>query len=141
MIPLLDSMGIARPLSLEPGIYWLVVQVDLDLAQDQWGFTAIETSPGSGLGLGYESAWMQNFAGFSLDCVEEWGSRVSDCNIPGTMMPPHPDFGFILRGAPQVPNIIEVPTLSPIAMIGFVCALFGVAFSLLRKRKGSYPAR
>ena len=135
IIPLLDEEGAATSLRLEPGTYWLVVQVDLDLAQSQWGFTAIETEPGSGRGLGHESAWMQNFPGFNDRCVETWGSRLTDCRITGPMMPPHPDFGFILRGTRQPPAIVEIPTLSPLALLALAASLVWISFSRLRKSR------
>lgn len=122
-----------QPVALEPGTYWVAVQVNLDLAQAQWGFTAIETSLGSGQGVGHESAWMQNFPGFNLNCVEAWGTRITTCDLPGLFDPPHPDLGFILRGTRQAPTALEIPTMSTLGLALLSLLILGVAVWFLRR--------
>ncbi|MCG8461579.1 MAG: hypothetical protein MI919_35305 [Holophagales bacterium] len=120
------------PFRLDPGTYWLVVQVNLPLP-NQWGWTTIETSPGSGEGLGAMAAWMQNAPGVGPECVDFWGTLVTTCGIDGGVDPPAPDFAFILRGSRIPTPPVAIPTLSQAFLLGLLLMLGAAGLMMLRR--------
>ncbi len=107
-------------LTLLPGTYWLVVQVNMAFGTGgQWGWAESSSSPNSGTPVGLESAWFQNLGfippanGGGFTCVAAWGRRISDCDItiPGDRNPPPEfDLAFELGGTVLVPGISVSPT-------------------------------
>ncbi|MEM8960955.1 MAG: hypothetical protein AAGD38_05715 [Acidobacteriota bacterium] len=118
-ITLVDGDGNPDPLTLRPGVYWVVVRANMGFVSGgQWGWTESAAGANSGLTNGAESAWMQN-APFlpgidgENDCVDEWGPRVTECGLTGDGLraPPERDFAFEMRGRQLVAGV-EVSPLS-----------------------------
>lgn len=129
--PAAGDLVIPLPTSLQlaPGTYWLVVQANMAFP-NQWGWTTIETTPGSGDPVGGLGVFLQNATVVDAGCIETWGPVLDTCGIEtgGAR-----DFGFLLRGTPAEPPVLAVPTLSYAALGLLALLLSGAGFAILRR--------
>ena len=86
---------------LPSGIYWLVVQTNMPiLTEGQWGWRESSAAPNTGQTVGFESAWMQTEPFIGSGCVNQWGARITTCDltIEGDPGPFEFDLAFSLAG-------------------------------------------
>ncbi len=99
--------------SLPPGDYWLMVQVNMAVNQGgQWGWRESSAAPDTGNLVGFESAWFQTAAFIVPGCVNAWGARITTCGLTdtGDPTPPEGDLAFQLEGTALIPGVTVTPT-------------------------------
>ncbi|MCG8457152.1 MAG: hypothetical protein MI919_12810 [Holophagales bacterium] len=117
-IPLVDGGGNPDPLFLPPGTYWVAVQANMAFtATGQWGWTESADGADSGLTVGAESHWFQNFPAVqgtdgNTNCVGDWGPRFTECRLtrPGDATAPERDFALRLSGEVLTATVAVSPT-------------------------------
>ncbi|QTD48948.1 TolB family protein [Sulfidibacter corallicola] len=102
-------IALDAPLILDAGRYFVGVQPIMDSSLfGQWLWTESASAPNSGMTIGNESAWMENFDILGNGaCVNQWGARVTDCAItdPDDVSVPERDLAFEIGGSRVTPGI------------------------------------
>ncbi len=110
---LVDGGGNPDPVILPPGTYWVSVQPLMALLSNgTWGWTESSAAPDTGVSIGAESVWMQDFAlvngtdGMPHCDQGSWGRRVTDCLITraGDPSPLELDAAFRFFGEALTPG-------------------------------------
>lgn len=87
-------------ITLSAGVYWIVVQVNMDFdIGGQWFWCESSSAANSGTPLGTESAWFQeNYSFINGGCVSSWGNRLTSCGVGDNNAPKEYDLAFALGG-------------------------------------------